>query len=114
MWPDFPDGIEDGGSIDEGLAERSESERKVGVLLERPRRENHSVPGIGIEGVNMDSVKLGCAPVCLGSRHRRSRDQQKSATEKQRHARDLSAGQPLHMDSSLLRKAIVRSLPFVY
>jgi hypothetical protein len=67
MGADFPDRVEDCRAIDKRLAERSKSEGKVGRLPERPRRENHAIPGIGIEGVNMHAVKLGvtsatCAP----------------------------------------------------
>jgi hypothetical protein len=44
---------------------------------ECPRREDHAVPRVGVESINPDAVKLGCAGIVLRARHRGRSQQQK-------------------------------------
>jgi hypothetical protein len=113
MGADFPDRVEDCRAIDKRLAERSKSEGKVGRLPERPRRENHAIPGIGIEGVNMHAVKLGvtsatCAPATDNAASNRRLQGQTTARQKLFCRTAIPSWNPRQKG-----KQSVRSLPFV-
>ena len=42
-----------------------------------PRREDHAVPRVGVESINPDAVKLGCAGIVFRARQRGRSQQQK-------------------------------------
>jgi hypothetical protein len=69
MGADFSDSKIAGPSINVWLNDPNRKTKSEGCRNARAAK-NHAIPGIGIEGVNMHAVKLGCDVANLRSRHR--------------------------------------------
>jgi hypothetical protein len=69
MGADFSDSKIAGPSINVWLNDPNRKTKSEGCRNARAAK-NHAIPGIGIEGVNMHAVKLGCDVGNLRSRHR--------------------------------------------